>query len=153
MEKIYQTLRADHEEIRRLLLEIEKTTEDAAETRYQLLDELKVKLLPHARAEEETFYSRLREQDEDEEAQELSMQCSVEHELAEELLEQLESTDPASREWTAKFTVLKENLEDHIEQEETELFQRAAKLFSEDEETTLGVFFAREKEQARKLLH
>ena len=40
--------------------------------------------------------------------------------------------------WTAKFTVLKENIEHHVEEEEDEMFKKARKVLSEEEIETLG---------------
>jgi hemerythrin-like domain-containing protein len=45
----------------------------------------------------------------------------------------------------AKFTVMKENLEHHIEEEEGEMFDQAEKVFGDDELEDLG-----DRMQARK---
>ena len=38
--------------------------------------------------------------------------------------------------WGAKFTVMKENLEHHIEEEEGEMFKQAKQVFDQDEART-----------------
>jgi hemerythrin-like domain-containing protein len=40
--------------------------------------------------------------------------------------------------WGAKFAVMKENLEHHIEEEEGEMFKQAKQVFDQDELTQLG---------------
>ena len=51
--------------------------------------------------------------------------------------------------WTAKFAVVKENLEHHIEQEETEMFPKARKVFDQQELDELGERTAARKEELR----
>ena len=43
----------------------------------------------------------------------------------ETLMFQLEAEPKDTEEWTAKFTVLKENIEHHVEEEDGELFKKA----------------------------
>ena len=50
----------------------------------------------------------------------------------------LASAPKDDEQWTAKFTVLKENVEHHVEEEEEEMFQKARKVLSEDEIDELG---------------
>ena len=47
-----------------------------------------------------------------------------EHALVKQLLEELASAPKDDEQWTANFTVLKENVEHHVEEEEGEVFQR-----------------------------
>jgi hypothetical protein len=49
--------------------------------------------------------------------------------------------------WGAKFTVMKENLEHHIEEEEGEMFKQAKQVFEKDELTQLGNRMVARKEQ------
>ena len=53
--------------------------------------------------------------------------------------------------WMAKFTVMKENLEHHIEEEEGEMFKQARELLGAEELTTLAEQMGRRKEQAQQL--
>jgi hypothetical protein len=40
--------------------------------------------------------------------------------------------------WAAKFSVMKENIEHHIEEEEDDMFKKARDVFSKDELEMLG---------------
>jgi hypothetical protein len=49
--------------------------------------------------------------------------------------------------WGAKFKVMKENLEHHIEEEEGEMFKQAKQVFDEDELAQLGEYMEARKEE------
>jgi hemerythrin-like domain-containing protein len=48
--------------------------------------------------------------------------------------------------WSAKFKVMKENLEHHIEEEEGEMFKQARQVFDQDELAQLGESMKARKE-------
>ena len=47
--------------------------------------------------------------------------------------------------WTAKFTVLKEQVEHHVEEEEGDMFKKARKVLSKEEIEELGARLAEAK--------
>jgi hemerythrin-like domain-containing protein len=51
--------------------------------------------------------------------------------------------------WTAKFAVMKENLEHHIEEEETDMFPKARKVFDQEELDELGERMAARRDELR----
>jgi hypothetical protein len=51
--------------------------------------------------------------------------------------------------WTAKFTVMKENLEHHIEEEEGEMFEQARQVLDDDELEALGTRMEARKDQLK----
>ena len=53
--------------------------------------------------------------------------------------------------WGAKFTVMKENLEHHIEEEEGEMFKEAKQVFDEDELAQLGESMLARKEELMRI--
>ena len=61
-----------------------------------------------------------------------------EHKVVKRLLSELESEPKDAEEWTAKFTVLKENVEHHVEEEEGEMFKKARRVLSQEEIDELG---------------
>ena len=58
--------------------------------------------------------------------------------MVKDLLGQLAAEPKNTEEWKAKFTVLKENIEHHVEEEEGEMFKKARQALSEEEIETLG---------------
>jgi hemerythrin superfamily protein len=61
-----------------------------------------------------------------------------EHHVVKMLLNELGSVPVDTEQWTAKFKVLKENVEHHVEEEEGEMFQKARQVLDEDEINSLG---------------
>ena len=54
--------------------------------------------------------------------------------------------------WTAKFTVLKENIEHHVEEEEGELFPKAKKVLGKEDQETLGSRLEQAKKEQKAAL-
>jgi iron-sulfur cluster repair protein YtfE (RIC family) len=131
----FALLKADHEKVAGILETIEGTTERAVKGRDELFARLKAELDLHAMIEEEIFYPAL---EDTEEAREITLEAYEEHRLVKQLLAELEAEPKDTEEWTAKFTVLKENIEHHVEEEEGELFKKARQALSEEEIETLG---------------
>lgn len=131
----FTLLKTDHETVAGILASIEETTERAVKGRDELFARLKAELDLHARIEEEIFYPALEEA---EETRDVTLEAYEEHRLVKQLLSELEAESKDTEEWTAKFTVLKENIEHHVEEEEGEMFKQARSVLSEEEIETLG---------------
>lgn len=131
----FTLLKADHEKVAGILEKIDGTTERATKGREELFTQLKNELDVHARIEEEILYPALEEY---EETRAISLEAYEEHALVKQLLEELAAAPKDDEQWTAKFTVLKENVEHHVEEEEGEMFKKARKVLSEDEIEELG---------------
>ena len=139
----FTLLKQDHETVADLLEKIDKTTERGLKTREDLFTKLKSELDVHAKIEETIFYPALENEDE---TRDITLEAFEEHRLVKQLLGELESMSKDSEEWTAKFTVLKENIEHHVEEEEGEMFENARKVLSKEDQETLGT----RMEQAKK---
>jgi iron-sulfur cluster repair protein YtfE (RIC family) len=131
----FTLLKADHEKVAGILEKIEGTTERAIKGREELFAQLKNELDVHTRIEETILYPALEEY---EETRDISLEAYEEHAIVKQLLKELASSRKDDEQWTAKFTVLKENIEHHVEEEEGEMFKKARKVLSEDEIATLG---------------
>ena len=142
----FALLKADHEKVAGILETIEDTTERAVKGRDELFPRLKAELDLHAMIEEEIFYPAL---EETEEAREITLEAYEEHRLVKQLLAELEAEPKGTEEWTAKFTVLKEKIEHHVEEEEGEMFKKARQALSEEEIETLGDRLQEAKQQNR----
>ena len=74
-----------------------------------------------------------------------------EHHVVDAVMAEIEGVAYDDEKWGAKFTVMKENLEHHIEEEEGEMFKQAKQVFDEDELAQLGEsMLARKQELIRQ---
>ena len=128
-------LMEDHALVKKMLTEGEQTTERAEKTRTELFERLKSELLVHERIEEEVLYPALRDHPK---SREIALEGYEEHHVVDMILGELEQTPVTDDTWGAKFKVAKENLEHHIEEEETEMFKKARQIFSDDELEDMG---------------
>jgi hemerythrin-like domain-containing protein len=131
----FTLLKADHQKVAGILEKIEATTERGVKTREDLFTQLKSELDLHAHIEETILYPALEKADE---TRDITLEAYEEHRLVKQLLGELESMDKGAEQWTARFTVLKENIEHHVEEEEGEMFKKARKVLSEEEAEDLG---------------
>jgi hemerythrin-like domain-containing protein len=131
----FELLKTDHQKVAGILKKIEGTTERALKTREELFTQLKFELDVHAEIEETIFYPVLEKA---KESRDISLKAFEEHRIVKQLLSELEAEAKDDETWTAKFTVLKENVEHHVEEEEGELFKKARKVLSEEEIDELG---------------
>ena len=128
-------LKDDHDRVKKMLAEGEETTERAEKTRTQVFAKLKEEMLIHERIEEEIFYPALKEHPK---AKEIVLEGYEEHHVVDEIMGELEATDVSDETWMAKFKVMKENIEHHIEEEEGDMFEQARRVFSDEELEELG---------------
>ena len=128
-------LRADHDKVKKLLAEGEKTTERGEKTRTELFETLKAEMMLHERIEEEIFYPALKEHPK---AKDIVLEGYEEHHVVDEIMGELEATPVTDERWGAKFTVMKENIEHHIEEEEGDMFKQARQVFDDEELEDLG---------------
>lgn len=131
----FKLLKSDHEKVAGIMDKIEGTTERALKTREELFTQLKTELDIHAKIEETILYPVLEKA---KESRDITLEAFEEHRLVKQLLRELEAEAKDDEKWTAKFTVLKENVEHHVEEEEGELFKKARKVLSEEEIEELG---------------
>ncbi|HTH70310.1 MAG TPA: hemerythrin domain-containing protein [Candidatus Saccharimonadales bacterium] len=128
-------LKEDHDKAKKLMAELEETTERGVRTREQKWTKLLKELTIHENIEEEIFYPALAEHPK---AKDLVLEAMEEHHLVDDIVEQLKDTPFDDEHWAAKFKVTKENVEHHIEEEETEMFKVARQVFSKEELDELG---------------
>jgi hemerythrin-like domain-containing protein len=128
-------LKDDHDRMKKLLTEAEATTERAEKTRPELYSKIKAELTVHERIEEEIFYPALKEHPR---AREIVLEGYEEHGVVDMIFAELDRVAVTDETWGAKFKVAKENIEHHIEEEETQMFPQARQVFDRDELETLG---------------
>jgi hemerythrin-like domain-containing protein len=143
-------IKNEHDMFKRMLKQLDETTERAEKTREELFTKLKTELVSHEEMEEQVFYPALKEQSK--KAKDIVNEGIQEHHVADVLVEELSSLPVSDEEWSAKVSVLKESIEHHIEEEEGEMFGYARKAFSEEELDELGQRMREVKESTKKRL-
>jgi Hemerythrin HHE cation binding domain len=140
-------LKEDHDRIKKILEDGESTTERGEKTRTELFDRLKTILTAHEAMEEEVLYPALKAHPK---AKELTLEAYEEHHVVDLVMEELERTPVTDEQWGAKFTVAKENIEHHIEEEEGEMFKKARTILDKARLLELGARMQAMKQRARK---
>ena len=131
-------LKADHQTVKTILAQLSESTDKAIKKRTDLLDKLEMEISIHTKLEEEILYPAFKaagtkEQDV------LYFEAKEEHRTVDSLvLPDLKQTDPGTPEFAGRVKVVKELLEHHIEEEETELFPQAKKLLGKSRLDDLG---------------
>ena len=128
-------LERDHRRFEELFAKGEKTTERAVRARKALLTTLKAELEKHELIEEQVLYPALKPH---RDARDIVLEGYQEHHVADILVKELERLSPDDERWGAKFKVLKENIEHHIEEEEGDMFRTARTVLGRDRLEALG---------------
>ena len=115
-------LKKDHQEVRRLFREFRKLGADAVTRRGELAERILAELTVHTYLENEVMYPQVRELlpqlDDD------VLESYEEHHVADVLCLELSTMSPDDDHFVAKMTVLMENVEHHMEEEEDEWFPK-----------------------------
>jgi len=119
-----EMLRADHEKVKELFRKYEAAGDRAYQQKKRIAEEVFAEITVHSTLEEELFYPAVKAET-DKQGQELVAESVEEHHVVAMLIEELKALDPKDERYDAKFTVLMENVEHHIEEEEDELFPEA----------------------------
>jgi hemerythrin-like domain-containing protein len=137
-------LEEDHRKMKKLLSELESTTERGLKTREDLFATVKDELTVHETIEEEIFYPALKEHPK---TKEIALEAYEEHHVVDMVMAEIGDVPYDDETWGAKFKVMKENIEHHIEEEENEMFKQARQVFEEDELEGMGEQMRLRKEQ------
>ena len=143
-------LEDDHKKMRKLLKELDSTTERGIRTREELYSTIKGELLVHEAIEEEIFYPALKEHPK---AEDIVLEGYEEHHVVDVVMAELEGLPVDHESWGAKAKVMKENVEHHMEEEEGEMFKQARTVFDRRELEMLGERMAARKEEAARELN
>lgn len=115
-------LTKDHREVEALFAKFEKAS--GAKEKGSLADKICTELKIHAQIEEEIFYPALKGRIDDD----LLKEAYVEHDGAKILINEIVASSPDDEFFDSKVTVLKEEIEHHVKEEEKEhdnMFQQA----------------------------
>ncbi|MCF5705154.1 MULTISPECIES: hemerythrin domain-containing protein [Pseudomonas] len=143
-------LKADHAKVKDILSQLSDSTERALKKRVELLGKLEMEITIHTRLEEEILYPAFKAAG-SKEQDVMYFEAKEEHRTVDSLvLPDLKLTDPGTPEFSGRVKVVKELLEHHIEEEETEMFPQAKKLLGKEKLEELGAQMEAMKASCKK---
>jgi hemerythrin-like domain-containing protein len=144
---ITSLLERDHKLVKRLLNQLDQTTERAAKQREQLLNQIESELKTHTRIEEEIFYPAFRDAVKKAD-QDMYYEALEEHHIVDVVLAEIKAADTESEEFGAKAKVLKDLVLHHAEEEEEpQMFVKARRAMSKQKLNELGKQMQARKEE------
>jgi hemerythrin-like domain-containing protein len=145
----FELLKKDHKKVSGIFEKLDTTTERGVKTREELFTQLKQELDVHSQIEETVLYPILKLA---KETEDITLEAYEEHNVVKQLLSELDALSKDDETWGAKFTVLKENVEHHVEEEEGEMFKKARKVLSQEQIDELGAQLEAAKQEEKKAL-
>jgi len=130
-EDAIEMLRADHQKVRNLFQDYEKAQDQKAKRK--IAQQVFVELEIHAQLEENVFYPAFK-QEADQEGKQLVAESLQEHQRVKDLIEELREFDADDEMFDIKFHELMENVEHHVEEEESEMLPEADQVLAEQAE-------------------
>ena len=139
-------LKNDHKEVKKLFRQFEKAGENATVAKGEIVRRIIEMLTVHTYLENEIMYPQVRallpEVEDD------VLESYEEHHVADVLCMELWSMDPSDEHFDAKTTVLIENVEHHIEEEEEEWFPKVREALGRNELNDIGARMLEAKKNA-----
>ena len=129
-------LKDDHKTVEKLFKKFEKAGDGSYKTKRKLVDQMITELTAHAYIEEKIFYPAARERVP--ETTDHILESIEEHHVVVWMLSELNGMDPKDERFTAKVTVLIENVRHHVEEEEDEWFPQVRKAMGRKALQELG---------------
>ena len=138
-------LKADHAKVQELFRQFEAAGTDASQERQHLAEQIFTEIEVHSTLEEEIFYPAVQAKAE-EDMQDLVADSLEDHHVVKTLIAELRALDPSHDQYVIKFEELWESVEEHVGEEEDEMFPEAAEALG-DELTRLGTQMEERKEE------
>jgi hemerythrin superfamily protein len=139
-------LKEDHKRVKGLFARFDKLGDRAHKQKRDVVDKIIEELSVHAAIEEQLFYPAARECAP--ETEDHILESLEEHHIVKWVLSELEGMDPDDERFDAKVTVLKENVEHHVEEEEQDWFPDVRKAMGRSVLQELGAAMAEAKKTA-----
>jgi hemerythrin superfamily protein len=137
-----ELLEEDHQKVKDLFEKFEKAKDESEKD--EIADQVDLELRIHSMIEEEILYPAVQAVD-----SEIVAESFEEHGVVEELLNELATMELGDEQFDAKFKVMKENVEHHIEEEEGTMFPQCRDLPNYEE---LGLQLIQRKMQLKEQL-
>jgi hemerythrin superfamily protein len=121
-------LQADHRKVRTLFQEYQNAKDQAMKRR--IAEQVFVELEVHAQLEELVFYPAFAAAA-NEEGKDLIAEARQEHQTVKDVIAELRDMDPSNEDFEEQFEELMEDVEHHVQEEETEMFPEAEEILAE----------------------
>ena len=147
-----EMLKEQHREVETLFKKFEKLGENAAKGKESTFEQIADALAMHATIEEKHFYPAVKAK----RTEDILLEALEEHLGIKRVIADLLKIDASHETFDAKVKVLKEQVEHHVEEEESDLFPKVRKVLDKAELTELAAAMQRtmkalqEKGDARK---
>lgn len=128
-------LKFDHEAVNKIFSAILLTSSADRAKREELFAALKDALIRHAHAEEKVFYPPLREK---KQSHDIVEEGIHEHHVMEERLNKVAAIPMDSDDWLDAMESLKDCVQHHVHEEESEIFPKARQLLGDAELDSMG---------------
>ena len=135
--RVTTILKKDHRMVSGLIATLQMTPRVNERIRKTLFEQIRNAVMVHAQAEEEILYPAMRNymgMDGDSKVSE----AYHEHQVVKDLLNDLDTMDPLSDAFDRKFADFKSNLDHHVEEEESEMFELLLQRMPEERQQELG---------------
>jgi hemerythrin superfamily protein len=129
-----EMLKKQHREVEALFEEFESAGEKAVKTKERVFRDIANALALHADIEEKIFYPEAKTA----ETEEILRESVEEHLSVRRLIADVLEAGAEDEQFDAKVSVLKEQVEHHVEEEEEELFPKVSKARSKEELEEMG---------------
>lgn len=136
-------LKTDHDRVKKMFNEFEEAHEAGNKLAMgELAGVIVTELELHTSLEEELVYPATKPE---EDLEEITLEAYEEHNVAKTIIEEIKAMDPGDENFAAKVTVLQENVEHHIEEEEEQMFPKMRRIFGDEQLRSLGKQIAETK--------
>jgi hemerythrin superfamily protein len=129
-----ELLMQDHKEAAGLMDQLE-TADKGDRSAKNVFLQLKDALTMHTQAEEQVFYPALKNH---EETRDMIPESLEEHQEVDQILEEMSGLNPGNDDFMNKLTELRDAVEHHVEEEESEMFPKAEKILGESRLQEMG---------------
>jgi hemerythrin superfamily protein len=136
-----ELLESQHREVESLFSKIEKARSTASKTK--LFEQIADKLAVHAAIEEHHFYPAVKHK----RTEDILLESLEEHLAIKRVLADLLELEAGDETFDAKLEVLKEEVEHHVEEEESDLFPKVRTLIDQEQLEAIGQEMSDEQDE------
>jgi hemerythrin superfamily protein len=131
--KLWTLLKHDHQEVDKLFAQIKKS--DGGDKQAKLFEKLRQKLELHTKVEETHLYPVLMKHDQ---TKDMTKHAIEEHGEVKKLLKEMSALSVGDDQWTALCQQLQTGIEDHVAEEEKEIFPAAEEALDKTKIDEIG---------------